>query len=126
MKDTHITTSMTMISSDGTTPLHEVPAPQKQVSVKIQYPKSFEGDKYFPNGHVEHGMAIDSAEKLVKAGIGTIIEEEIPEEATGKPYSKMNKADLSAELVAREIEFDESAVKAELIRLLEEDDDAKN
>ena len=128
MNNTHITASMTVISSDGTTPLHEKLPVQEQVSVRINYPKDFKGDMFFAEGHVEHGMAKDSAETLVKAGIATILAEGSYEPAAdgAKPYNKMNKAELQAELTARNIEFDESETKVVLVEKLEEDDSSKD
>lgn len=124
--ETAIHASMTTISSDGTTThLHDKVEAQKQVDVRINYPKDYNGDKFYREGAIEKGMAADSAEILVKAGIATVITEEAAEEGAPatKPYNKMNKAELLSEIASRSIEADESLTKAELVALLEDSDE---
>ena len=133
---THLLASMVTISSDGKTDLHNDIKPQKQVDVKINYPKEFNGSWYYRQGSIEKGMDENSAKKLVEAGIATIISGKAKkseddnagsgsQEVTSPNYSKMNKAELLAELKERKIEAAETQTKAELTALLETDDSEK-
>jgi len=87
----------------------------------VKYPEGYGGVRHMPEGLVV--ISKEAAEKFTQLGIGSISEDADAVESdtnVQEPvnYSKLNKDQLKAELVARGIEFDETSTKAVLLDLL--------
>jgi hypothetical protein len=97
----------------------------------VKYPEGYSGPRHMPEGPVVTSK--ESAELFTKLGIGSVAgsSDEKPAETADQNlqpamnYDKLNKELLKAELTKRSIEFNDSAIKADLIALLTDDDSKK-
>lgn len=73
-----------------------------------------ESDKAHLRARIDY-LSGDDKERLESV----TVQAEAPKEPKAKPFKKMNREELEAELKAREIEFDAAAKNADLVALLE-------
>lgn len=98
------------------------------VEFTVKYPEGYTGNRIMPEGKVI--ISKEAAEKFTALGIGSVAgsadekpeQVNIPAAVATKNYGKMTKDELKAELTAREISFNESALKPDLITMLESHD----
>lgn len=116
------------------------PSHPDDVHFKVQYKEGYKGPKFMTEGNVTV-VNKDLAAEFEKSGRGFIcdaegnkVEEKNAEDVTAEndgnvqqptDYTKLLKEDLVKLVTEREIEFDKTAKKDDLVKLLQDDDAAK-
>ena len=81
--------------------------------------------EFFTSRNFAENTVKDKKEIKSILRVDSIDESVDSDENTATDYSKLVKKDLQAELTAREIQFDDKATNAELVKLLEANDASK-